>query len=190
MGRSRRKYKQSRTKVRVGLPKKKPGVFKPAFSVPPKLLNSLTAPDQNPKWDSKGTVIRNYKSFGVVSNPNLLNVRSRIPRIVETDSLQVPPPPSDAVDDSVLVDSGSDLEEDDLKSALGKKRRDGKGALPQPLTAMQRVHISRLVDKYGDDYQKMFFDIKLNPMQHSLATLRKLCARYFMHQNKNPLLLA
>ena len=41
----------------------------------------------------------------------------------------------------------------DLKSALGKKRRDGKSALPQPLTAIQRVHIGRLVDKYGDDYK-------------------------------------
>lgn len=41
----------------------------------------------------------------------------------------------------------------DLKSALGKKRRDGRSALPQPLTTIQRVHISRLVDKYGDDYQ-------------------------------------
>jgi len=41
----------------------------------------------------------------------------------------------------------------DLKSALGKKRRDGKSAPPQPLTAMQRNHIGRLVDKYGYDYQ-------------------------------------
>ncbi|KAE9593813.1 hypothetical protein Lal_00036482 [Lupinus albus] len=191
MGRSRRKYKQSRTnKVRVGLPKKNPNVFKPAFSVPPKLLRSVS--QQNPKWDDKGTVIRNYKSFGVVSNPNLLNVRSRTPRIVENDSLQVPPPPSaDATDfdDSVLVDSGSDLEEDDLKTALGKRRRDGKGALPQPLTTIQRVHISRLVDKYGDDYESMFFDIKLNRMQHSIATLQKLCMRYQMYRNKNPLIL-
>lgn len=41
----------------------------------------------------------------------------------------------------------------DLRSALGKKRRDGKSAPAQPLTAMQRLHVSRLVDKYGDDYQ-------------------------------------
>lgn len=41
----------------------------------------------------------------------------------------------------------------DLKSALGKKRRDGKSAPLQPLTAIQRIHIGRLVEKYGDDYQ-------------------------------------
>ena len=108
MGRSRRKYKQSRPKVRVGLPKKNPRLFKPAFSVPPKLAESLAELD--PKWDDMGSVIQNYKSFGVVSNPNLLSVRSRTPRIVETDSLQAPPPAAD--DDSALDDSGSDLEED------------------------------------------------------------------------------
>ncbi|XP_061365553.1 nucleolar protein 16 [Gastrolobium bilobum] len=170
MGRSRRKYKQSRTKVRVGLPKKNPRIFKPAFSVPPKLLQSVVDSDLNPEWDDKGSVNHNYNSFGVVSNPNSLTIRNT--------------PQSDS-----HSDSGSDLEEDDLKSALGKKRRDGKTAPPKPLTAMQRVHISRLVDKYGDDYQSMFMDIKLNPMQHSLATLEKLCKRYHMHSNKNPLIL-
>lgn len=41
----------------------------------------------------------------------------------------------------------------DLKSALGKKRRDGKTMPLLPLTRMQRVHIGPLVEKYGDDYQ-------------------------------------
>jgi len=110
----------------------------------------------------------------------------------------------------------------DLKAALGKKRRDGRSALPQPLTAMQRIHIGRLVDKYGDDYQvsyyiviirlfcffvivssievgfllllllclqSMLMDIKLNPMQHSIGTLQKLCIRYHMYQHKNPLIV-
>lgn len=113
MGGSRRKYKRSRAKVQVGLPKKKPGVFKPAFSLPPKLLHSLA--DKDSKWDDEGSVIQNYKSFGVVSNPNLLGVRSRTPHIVESDSLNVPLPPAatdEAAIDQELMDSGSDLEED------------------------------------------------------------------------------
>nr|GMD60938.1 nucleolar protein 16 [Ipomoea batatas]GMD66746.1 nucleolar protein 16 [Ipomoea batatas] len=179
MGRSRRKYKSSRAKVRVGLPKKNPHIFKPAFNVPPKLRSLL---DPHSQWDEKGSVIENYKSFGVVSNPNLLGVRSRTSHIVESDSLQVPPPASadDADSDAEFqpLDSGSDLEEDDLKSALGKKRRDGQTALPQPLTTMQRVYVRKLVEEYGDDYQRMFMDTKLNKMQHSVATLEKLCKRY------------
>ncbi|XAR61329.1 hypothetical protein NMG60_11035003 [Bertholletia excelsa] len=189
MGRSRRKYKKSRPKVRVGLPKKNPHVFKPAFSLPPKLRSIVDSSDL--KWDDTGSVIHNYKSFGVVSNPNLLSVRSRTPYIVESDSLQVPPP-TDA-DCSVTefdpIDSGSDLEEDDLKSALGKKRRDGKSAPLQPLTTMQRIHIGRLVEKYGDDYQSMFMDTKLNKMQHSVGTLEIFCKRYHMYKDKNPLIV-
>ncbi|XP_031111447.1 nucleolar protein 16 [Ipomoea triloba] len=190
MGRSRRKYKSSRAKVRVGLPKKNPHIFKPAFNVPPKLRSLL---DPHSQWDEKGSVIENYKSFGVVSNPNLLGVRSRTSHIVESDSLQVPPPASadDADSDAEFqpLDSGSDLEEDDLKSALGKKRRDGQSAPPQPLTAMQRVYVRKLVEEYGDDYQRMFMDTKLNKMQHSVATLEKLCKRYHMYQDKNPLIV-
>ena len=172
MGGSRRKYKNSRPKVRVGLPKKNPKVLKPAFTIPPKLLQSLV---EDPKWDEKGSVTQNYNSFGVVNDPNSL-----------TDNLQAPSVSDDP------NDSGSDLEEDgifssihyllllqqlvcfcvrnclyfvemsvnfvnfgfvDLKSALGKRRRDGKSALPQPLTSIQRLYISRLVEKYGADFQ-------------------------------------
>jgi len=190
MGRSRRKYKKSRPKVQVGLPRKNPRVFKPSFSIPPKLRSIIDAGDI--KWDDKGSVIQNYKSFGVVSNPNFLGVRSRTSHIVESDSLQVPPPqpPPDAVvSEFEPLDSGSDLEEDDLKSALGKKRRDGKSAPLQPLTSIQRLHIRKLVEKHGDDYQSMFMDSKLNKMQHSVGTLQKLCTRYHMYKDKNPLIV-
>ncbi|KAF8015097.1 hypothetical protein BT93_H0788 [Corymbia citriodora subsp. variegata] len=198
MGRSRRKYKKSRPKVQVGLPKKNPRVVKAAFNLPPKLRSFIrdSVSGGDIEWDDMGSVIRNYKSFGVVSNPNLLGVRSRNAHTVESGSLQVPPPPQPSSDEAAeaadcdIIDSGSDLEEDDLKSALGKKRRDGKSAPPQPLTAMQRVHIGRLIEKYGDDYQAMFRDMKLNAMQHSVATLEKLCKRYHMHKDKNPLILS
>ncbi|KAL2238980.1 uncharacterized protein LOC105163135 [Sesamum indicum] len=186
MGGSRRKYKRSKPKVRVGLPKKNPHIFKPAFNLPPKLKSLL---DPLSQWDEKASVIENYKSFGVVSNPNFLGVRSRTPHIVESDALQVPPSGDGVVSEFEPIESGSDLEEDDLKSALGKKRTDGKHTPLQPLTAMQRIHVGCLVEKYGDDYQSMFMDTKLNKMQHSVATLEKLCKRYHMHKDKNPLIV-
>ncbi|KAH7578350.1 hypothetical protein ACOSP7_000409 [Xanthoceras sorbifolium] len=187
MGRSRRKYKRSRTKVQVGLPKKKPNVFKQAFTLPPKLRSLV---DELPQWDNQGTVIQNYKSFGFVSNPNFLGARSRTSHLIENDSLQLPPPSVEPASEFEPIDSGSDLEEDDVKSALGKKRKDGKSAPLQPLTTMQRVHIGRLIDRHGDNYQAMFMDTKLNAMQHSVATLEKLCKRYHMYKDKNPLILA
>uniref|UniRef100_A0A7C9DIB3 Nucleolar protein 16 n=1 Tax=Opuntia streptacantha TaxID=393608 RepID=A0A7C9DIB3_OPUST len=193
MGRSRRKYKNSRAKVQVGLPKRNPRVFKPAFNLPPKLRNLLDP--LGIKWDEKGSVISNYKQFGVVSNPNFLGVRARTSHIIESDSLQVPPPPPEdpadiRVDEFEPIDSGSELEEDDLKTVLGKKRRDGKSAPSQPLTAMQRAHLRPLIEKYGDDYESMFKDIKLNSMQHSVATLKNMCQRYHQWKDKNPLILA
>ncbi|XP_041019950.1 nucleolar protein 16-like [Juglans microcarpa x Juglans regia] len=190
MGGSRRKYKKLKPKVRVGLPKRKPNVFKPAFSLPPKLSSLLP---QDLKWDDKASVIHNYKSFGVLSNPNMLGVRSRTSHIIESDSLQVPQTsdgPETASSELDPIDSGSDLEEDDLKTALGKQRRDGESAPPQPLTSMQRLHIGRLIEKYGDDYERMFMDTKLNAMQHSVATLEKLCKRYHMHKDRNPLIVS
>ncbi|XP_074268548.1 uncharacterized protein LOC141591937 [Silene latifolia] len=191
MGRSRRKYKASRAKVQVGLPKKNPKIVKPAFNLPPK-LRALIDP-LGVKWDAQGSVISNYKQFGIVSNPNLLGVRCRTSHMIESDSLQVPPPrpedPADIkIDEFAPIDSGSDLEEDDLKTALGKKRRDGKRAPLQPLTAMQRVHMQPLIEKYGDDYESMFRDTKLNAMQHSIATLTNLCQRYHHCKDKNPLI--
>lgn len=41
----------------------------------------------------------------------------------------------------------------DFKTALGKRRRDGKKAPSQPLTTMQRAHVLPLIEKYGDDYE-------------------------------------
>ncbi|XP_068657393.1 uncharacterized protein [Aristolochia californica] len=146
MGGSRRRLKKSRSKVRIALPRKKPHVFKPSFTIPPK-LRSLIAPEGT-QWDETASVLDNYRSFGVVSNPNLVGALSRTSQKIESVSLQVPPAPDSInLDD---VDSGSDLEEDDLKSALGKKRRDGKKAPMQPLTAIQRVYVARLIEKYED----------------------------------------
>ncbi|KAL8530932.1 hypothetical protein ACS0TY_007814 [Phlomoides rotata] len=185
MGGSRRKYKRSKPKVRVALPRKNPHIFKPAFNLPPKLKTLI---DPFSKWDEKASVIENYKSFGVVSNPNYLGVRSRTSHIVESDALQMPHPEED-VSEFEPIDSGSELEEDDLKSALGKKRTDGKQPSLQPLTTVQRLYVSRLVENYGDNYQSMFMDMKLNKMQHSIATLEKLCKRYHMFKDRNPMLV-
>ncbi|CAN6328526.1 unnamed protein product [Urochloa humidicola] len=178
MGGSRRKLKRSRAKVRVGLPRKKPREFKPAFELPEALA---AAADGGAGWDAEGSVVKNYAAFGVVANPNLLGAHARgTPRLVQSAPLQAPDIAAarSPVPEFEPIDPGSDLENDDLKSALGKKRRDGKSAPLQPLTKIQRVCIGRLIEKYGDDYKAMFMDTKLNAMQHSVGTLKKLSERY------------
>ena len=44
----------------------------------------------------------------------------------------------------------------DLKTTLGKERKDGKSAPLQPLTTMQLTHIRRLVEKHGDDIRLVY----------------------------------
>ena len=91
MGGSRRKFKRTRTKVRVGLPRKKPREFKPALDLPEALAAAAAAEGGGhaPSWDLEGSVVKNYAAFGVVSNPNLLGAHSRgTPRLVECKELQ------------------------------------------------------------------------------------------------------
>lgn len=57
--------------------------FHPPCNAPPLISDK--------EWDEKGSVLSNYKSLGVVSNPNLLSVCSRTPHIIKTESLQFCP---------------------------------------------------------------------------------------------------
>ncbi|KAJ4971258.1 hypothetical protein NE237_004357 [Protea cynaroides] len=153
MGGSRRKHKKSRTKVQVGLLKKNPHLFKPTFNMP--LKHQSLFGDNYCQCDGKDSVLYNYKSFGAISNPNLLDIRSHTSHIIESDSQQLPPlaeATSTLVTEFDAINSTSNLEEDDLKAALGKKQRDGKTAPLQPLIAIQRVHVRQLAKKFGDDY--------------------------------------
>ncbi|XP_044327160.1 uncharacterized protein [Triticum aestivum] len=99
---------------RVGLPRKKPREFKPAFDLPEAL--AAAADGHVPSWDAEGSVVKNYSAFGVLANPNLLGAHSRGTRgLVQSASLQAPD--VDAlrapVDEFGPVDTGSDLECDD-----------------------------------------------------------------------------
>ena len=42
----------------------------------------------------------------------------------------------------------------------------------------EKRFIEELLQKYGDDYDAMFKDIKLNTYQHTAAQLRKKCQKY------------
>lgn len=115
MGGSRRKFKRTRTKVRVGLPRKKPREFKPAFDLPEALAAAAAADagGHAPSWDPEGSVVKNYAAFGVVANPNLLGAHSRGTRgLVQSAELQAPDVAAARapVDEFGPVDTGSDLE--------------------------------------------------------------------------------
>ncbi|KAH7314855.1 hypothetical protein KP509_21G024100 [Ceratopteris richardii] len=170
MARSRRSYRKSKPKVRVGVASKNVFKPKPATSLPPKAV--LTSAE----WDENASLLRNYKALGIVNNPNFLGARSSNKDTV-VSSLQLPNASEDLVSEE-----GSDIESDDLKETLGKKRRDGQHAPLQRLTKMQRVYVNRLIMKHKNDYMAMSKDMKLNKMQHTPAALEKLCKRFLAYE--------
>lgn len=119
MGGSRRKLKRSRAKVRVGLPRRKPNEFKPAFELPEALAAAAAG---GAGWDAEGSVVKNYAAFGVVANPNLLGAHARgTPRLVQSASLQAPDVAAARapVPEFEPIDTGSDLENDGQPLRLG-----------------------------------------------------------------------
>ena len=113
MGGSRRKLKRSRAKVRVGLPRKKPREFLPAFDLPEAL--AAAAAGGGAGWDAEGSVVKNYAAFGVVANPNFLGAHSRgTPGLVQSAPLQAPDIAAARapVPEFEPIDPGSDLEND------------------------------------------------------------------------------
>lgn len=46
----------------------------------------------------------------------------------------------------------------------------------------EKRFIEELIRKYGDDYDAMFRDIKLNIYQHTAAQLRKKCQKYLKNK--------
>ncbi|CAM6008817.1 unnamed protein product [Sphagnum balticum] len=171
MARSRRAFKKTRSTVRVGLPKRKSA----KKSVPEAVCFPGT--NQRLEWDEKGTMQSNYKALGILANPNVLGARSGTQDMVQLVSLQKPL--SADLDKDFAT---SDEEPDDVKSALHKKRKDGKKAPLQRLTTMQRVYVSRLILKHGDNHEAMSRDIKLNRMQHPPGILKHLCERFHKYE--------
>jgi hypothetical protein len=56
-----------------------------------------------------------------------------------------------------------------------------------PLTADEEEYIAKAMTKHGTNYNKMFYDLKSNPMQHTREKLTKMGARYLLlesHQRR------
>jgi len=64
-----------------------------------------------------------------------------------------------------------DVPDSDTLEARKKKR---------PQSAEDQKYIVRLLEKHGDDYARMFRDIKVNKMQHTQAQLRKMASRFLL----------
>ncbi|KAH0551008.1 hypothetical protein GP486_007631 [Trichoglossum hirsutum] len=118
----------------------------------------------------------------------LLPGEARIERAPDGSILRVihaPPviPDLGAVsDEDVGADNEMALDErapsTDVVRQLEEQAKRGVPKAPRMQSAREEEWVERLVAKYGDDYRKMFWDRKLNPMQQSEGDIRKRVLRW------------
>lgn len=175
MGGSRRSLKRGKPKVRVGAPSKKKGKGVPEPLLLPGASTSL-------EWNIKASQTANYRKFGLASNPNLKSGRNADPLGGGVGQLVSHRKGREGEEgeegERTDEEEGSDEEPDEVRAALGKKRKHGPSQPLQRLTKMQRVYVGNLITKHGEDVEAMSRDLKLNAMQHSPGVLKLLCRRF------------
>jgi nucleolar protein 16 len=72
----------------------------------------------------------------------------------------------------------------DVVRQLEEQAKRGVAKALRTQSAREQEWIERLVSKYGDDYRKMFWDRKLNPMQQSEGDIRKRVLRWKLMREK------
>jgi hypothetical protein len=191
MGRSLRRAKRYRTKVHVGVEKKRKDVKAPApleltleagaaaLAVKlPKLVSTSTstaaaaaaaeggdegAAATTMTWNPSRPLSKNYAAAGVAVDANSRYGRNHRPSGLKEDE------GSDNDDDG-----GGNSTDDDLRAVSGLPRRHSARAPPPKLTSTQERVISTLRKAHGDDLQAMVKDIKLNRMLLPASKLRKM----------------
>jgi nucleolar protein 16 len=127
------------------------------------------------EWNQDDKIEKNYESLGFVANVNRNYGRNARADTLEEKILAV-----QECDD----DENGNINDEDLKAALGKIRSSGKAPPPRP-SPRQRDLIERLVSVHGNDIEAMVRDRKLNSMQQSAGQLKKLidgCAYWSSRQ--------
>jgi len=113
-------------------------------------------------WDKSLTKDQNYARLGLVSNPNKtiadLNPKPQKPTEPTPQTLK-------------------EVDFVDITAYLRDPNLDYTGKSKYHLPPVTREYYRKLIDKYGDDYDKMAKDIKTNPKQHTKAVCKKNCEK-------------
>lgn len=146
-------------------------------------------------WDSSLTLAQNYEKLGLASqsgnpaggHPKNSDVKSKtgiLPIRVKTKQARI-----ERLDDGTV----RVIEEDavDIDEPIAPVRPANEIAAKLEEMAARKVHkpvfnisedqqryLKVLVAKYGDDYKKMQWDVKLNPFQYSAGDLKRKVKKY------------
>jgi nucleolar protein 16 len=86
------------------------------------------------------------------------------------NDLEARPPPEVKASTAIVEALEAEAAEEEARLAAKKQ--------PRKQSTREEEWISRLVEKYGDDYAKMTRDRKLNPMQQSEGDLKRRVRRW------------
>jgi len=111
-------------------------------------------------WDPSKSAEANLASFGLVAQPNKLPNPNKKP----TGVAGADPSKRDAVIELF------DVPKSDKPSWRTRF----------PLTLEEEEYMAKCMTKYGDNYTKMFRDIKVNNMQETEDKLRKMGSRFLL----------
>lgn len=100
------------------------------------------------RWNPRRTLEQNYSTLGLVNDPN--KACQKAAEGAETGPQQPAPIESEVVERKPRVEKASEFQAAELRPLLAK---------------------------YGDDFESMSRDIKLNKWQHSAGQLRKLAKK-------------
>lgn len=113
-------------------------------------------------WDSTRTPAQNLANLGLVTKVN---------HDIGEGSLGKTASPNNKPNVNSTVVHLFDVPESD--SHVSHRQR-------FPLSEEDENYIAKCMEKYGDNYTKMFRDTKVNDLQHTEEKLRKLGARYVL----------
>mmetsp|Transcript_24121 Transcript_24121/g.67964 ORF Transcript_24121/g.67964 Transcript_24121/m.67964 type:complete len:180 (+) Transcript_24121:81-620(+) len=114
-------------------------------------------------WDPSKSPAVNMANMGLVGKPNEIGLNHNNNNSTSSDSTTT----------RMNVIELYDVPDSD---GLGKKKK--KRHLP--LSESEQKYMAKCMAKYGDDYGKMFRDIKINNMQHTENQLRKMGSRFLL----------
>lgn len=200
MGRSLRRAKRYRTKVRVGVEKKRKNVKAPepieltleagaaalAVKLPKLAAAAAAATAAGGKggeegedtaaatiWNPARPLTKNYAAAGVAADANARYGRNHRPSVLKVDDAAEGERGREATSAGRGDDEG-DSTDDDLRAVSSLPRKHSARAPPPKLTSTQEMVISALREAHGTDVEAMVKDIKLNRMLLPASKLKKM----------------
>ncbi|CAG8500037.1 7886_t:CDS:2 [Acaulospora morrowiae] len=156
-------------------------------------------------WDNKATLRQNYQRLGLMTSLNGVSggveklYPEEPPLVLDKEELKKTLGPDEGIIErdeqgnviNVIIGKGHEEEDTEIKPAPAKT--DVVKALEEQASKVykhekyqsegEKRFCEELISKYGDDYQSMFRDIKLNVYQHTEAQLKKKCEKYLKERN-------